>query len=985
MPHSSLQNVLRYARRMAEAGQGSPSSDADLLNHFSIHHDDGSFAVLVERHGSVVWGVCRRVLNVVQDAEDCFQAAFLVLARKAHTLQKGESLGAWLHRVAYRLALRSQAMTARRRTEEGRAAAMNPVTSEREESWKELRGLLDRELEHLSEIYRVPLVLCYLEGKSNVQAAKELGWPLGTVKGRIIRGRELLRKRLENRGLTLTAVALAALLSEQAAKAAVPGMLLMSTTSAATSFALGQAVIASGRALVLANELLRAATLGTLIKSALVMIALSLTIGGGALLADPARVDERAQGKSGIPVADTRSLPKHSEKPKTPPEHLDLAGDPLPADAICRLGSTRFRHGFPIRSLRVTPDGKHIISESSDGIRRWDLHTGKQVQAHAWETDGFRWPNWAPDISSDGELAFISVGTGIESYDMQTGAKLSTFGRGRYHRAFVSPNGNHVAALSLEEHFPVELFDAHTGKSIWRSGYYDHPMAKVNFTSDGKTMVVAGWSMLRSPPLPGNSLRIVDIETGAERLAIDLGETQPQEIAVSPDGTLVSAICQLAVNEPSGVADVIRISDLATGKEKLRIEPPPPVSKITSRRTFSAMLFPRGDNILLTAGNSEELILWDLTTGKEQRRLGNGLGNAAALAITPDGKTLVAGMRQGIRVLDFNTGRDVSSLVNASPNAIATSFSSNGATIATAGSLGENGGSQTTYWDAATGEELRRVAIPDGYVCGFANGGASALVEGWPKSKNLLLRDLGKGSERPLPANYAGGMLNIYATSADGKYIVMGDIEKDVIELFDCQTGDAVRSFSDTDLNLRYLRFTEDAKQLFAFSLDGTVRIWNRDSAKKIGQYTLPAIPDNRPRVVAPQPAMPATVSQQYPSYRIALSPNGKCIASTDSRKFILLSDAADGRNSRRVDVGEVRPNIMAFSPNSKLLVWATMDDPMIHLLDLVSCKEVKQLPGHRGIVFSFTFSSDGQQLVSSNSDGTSLVWDFGRIVKGLH
>ncbi len=395
MPQSSLQNVLRYARRMAEAGQGSPSSDADLLNHFSIHNDDGSFALLVERHGSMVWGVCRRVLDVVQDAEDCFQAAFLVLARKAHTLQKSESLGAWLHRVAYRLALRSQAITARRRTEEGRAAAMNPATSKHEESWKELRAQLDRELEHLPQIYRVPLLLCYLQGKSNAQAAKELGWPLGTVKGRLTRGRELLRKRLEKRGLTLTVAALAALLTEQAAKAAVPGILLMSTTRAATAFAMGQAIAASGRVLTLANEILRAATMGTLIKSAFVMIALSLAVGEGVLLAGSAQVEELTQGKSGSAVAETPNLPRHSEKTKTPPERLDLSGDPLPADAICRLGSTRFRHGFPIRSLRVTLDGKSIVSESFDGSRCWDLYTGKQVLAHAWETDRHvRWRNW---------------------------------------------------------------------------------------------------------------------------------------------------------------------------------------------------------------------------------------------------------------------------------------------------------------------------------------------------------------------------------------------------------------------------------------------------------------------------------------------------------------------------------------------------------------------------------------------------------------
>ena len=110
---------------------------------------------------------------------------------------------------------------------------------------------------------------------------------------------------------------------------------------------------------------------------------------------------------------------------------------------------------------------------------------------------------------------------------------------------------------------------------------------------------------------------------------------------------------------------------------------------------------------------------------------------------------------------------------------------------------------------------------------------------------------------------------------------------------------------------------------------------------------------------------------------------NGKLIASTDHREYILIRDATDGKNSRRVDVG-VRPNVLAFSPDSKLLLWASYDDRLIHLMDAASGRELRQLTGHKGWTLSLVFSPDGQRLVSSNADGTCLVWDFGRIVKSL-
>jgi RNA polymerase sigma factor (sigma-70 family) len=164
----------------------------------------GAFAEVVRRHGPMVLGVCQRVLRHYQDAEDAFQATFLVLAEKAQRLRRPELLANWLYGVAYRTALHARQRGARRREHEREAASMCAAKSEQEMGSEELRRLLDEELSRLPEKYRTPLVLCYLEGKTNEEAARLLGWPVGSMSYRLGRGRELLRKRLEARLATLS-------------------------------------------------------------------------------------------------------------------------------------------------------------------------------------------------------------------------------------------------------------------------------------------------------------------------------------------------------------------------------------------------------------------------------------------------------------------------------------------------------------------------------------------------------------------------------------------------------------------------------------------------------------------------------------------------------------------------------------------------------------------------------------------------------------
>jgi RNA polymerase sigma factor (sigma-70 family) len=148
----------------------SEPGDGELLERFVGQRDESAFAALVQRHGSMVLGVCRRVLNDWQRTEDAFQVTFLVLARKAGSLARPESLANWLHGVAYRIALKARIRVARQRTHERQAAAMSPTESQPSGSARELREVLDKEIDRLPEKYRAPLVLCYLEGKTNEEA-----------------------------------------------------------------------------------------------------------------------------------------------------------------------------------------------------------------------------------------------------------------------------------------------------------------------------------------------------------------------------------------------------------------------------------------------------------------------------------------------------------------------------------------------------------------------------------------------------------------------------------------------------------------------------------------------------------------------------------------------------------------------------------------------------------------------------------------------
>ncbi len=218
MATGQLAPVIHYLRKVTTPAAAGDIPDAELLSRFARHRDEAAFTALVRRHDPMVLAVCRRVVRDGHMAEDAFQATFLVLARKAGSLARPELLGHWLHGVAYRTAAKARTETAKRRVHERQAVRPQEINPSDEFDWQDLRAVLDEEVNRLPDRYRVPVVLCYLQGQTNAEAARRLGCSRGTIATLLARARDKLRRRLTQRGVSLSAgITLAALRKQCAA------------------------------------------------------------------------------------------------------------------------------------------------------------------------------------------------------------------------------------------------------------------------------------------------------------------------------------------------------------------------------------------------------------------------------------------------------------------------------------------------------------------------------------------------------------------------------------------------------------------------------------------------------------------------------------------------------------------------------------------------------------------------------------------------
>jgi RNA polymerase sigma factor (sigma-70 family) len=356
MGHVSLDKVIRHLRVSLVSEGSAGLADGELLERVVGQHDEAAFEVLVWRHGAMVLSLCRRLLRREHDAEDAFQATFLVLLRKARTIGKRQALGSWLYKVAFRVALRLRDQQRSRR--EQPEVDLPAGDAMPEWIWRDLRPILDEEVHALPEKYRTPFVLCYLEGLTNEEAARQIGCPKGTVLSRLSWARQRLRDRLTRQGVMLSAGALTAALSASTAMAALPAPLVATTVNAAMLLAAGKSLAGvSAQAAVLTRGVLRDMFLSKMKTVAAVLL------GIGAL----------SLGMSGVAVSALR------EKPATPPPSaVDklVAIAPgadcfpeVPAGAVSTKAAEGERHDNVVR-LRVPNHGiqPQVAVDSRGGV-----------------------------------------------------------------------------------------------------------------------------------------------------------------------------------------------------------------------------------------------------------------------------------------------------------------------------------------------------------------------------------------------------------------------------------------------------------------------------------------------------------------------------------------------------------------------------------------------------------------------------------------
>jgi RNA polymerase sigma factor (sigma-70 family) len=319
-----MSGVIRHLRRTVLLRDGARLTDEELLTDYISRRDEAALAALVHRHGPMVWGVCRRVLRNYHDAEDAFQATFLVFVRKGASIASRELLANWLYGVAHHTALKARATAARRKGRERQVLEMPEPAVAEQDLWRDLQPLLDEELSRLPDKYRVVIVLCDLEGKTRKEAARQLACPEGTVAGRLARARVMLAKRLARRGIGLSGGALAALVSQNVALAAVPASVVSSTIKAASLLAAGQAAgVVTAKVAALTEGVVQA-MFTTKIKSvlAVVLVVGFALAGAGLLYRTPAAEQPPDSGKvvqapkPGEKEAPAPALPDEKTAPK---------------------------------------------------------------------------------------------------------------------------------------------------------------------------------------------------------------------------------------------------------------------------------------------------------------------------------------------------------------------------------------------------------------------------------------------------------------------------------------------------------------------------------------------------------------------------------------------------------------------------------------------------------------------------------------------
>ena len=934
MAGTSLFSVLRQFRRLGGNPDTAEESDGALLRRFAEQREEAAFAALVQRHGPLVWDVCRHILPVLHDAEDAFQATFLVLASRPGSIRKRESLASWLHGVAYRVALRLRCEAARRTTHETKAGTMprSILDPAAEAAQREARALVHEELQQLPPRYRDPLVLFYLEGHSYEETARRLCCPVGTVRSRLARGRTRLQSRLARRGLTLSAGCLAAAAPVEAARAAA-------ATRAARVLALGQTAgeTASARALLLAQRMLATMT-AVRWKSVL-----ALLLAVGVLAAG-----------TGQPGADA---PAEKQAAPRGPDKRESAA-PLPPGAIACLGSTRFAAGVTVESVAFAPNGKVIASGNADRtIRLWDRRSGRELRRLQGHQDPVTAVVFSPDgkllASRGGQLAYLD--NSIRLWDAATGKELRRFGGVPMPR--LPPRRSHSGsfgwafALAFSADCKllasgagdtdnldgaIRLWDVASGKALRVLRGHSGRLRAFTFSPAGRTLASAG---------ADGTVRLWDADTGKERRCLRGHTGEVWSVAFSADGKTLAS---------GGEDHTARLWNVTTGKEKEVLK--------GQQRAKAVAFAPDGRTFAWSDG---PLIRLRGPDGKERRLPGPRCG-VSRLSFSRDGRTLAAlgdGLDDyAIPLWDVATGKSLSPGPGGHRAPVSqVTFAADGKRLASASE-----DNTVRLWDTRTGKELGRslldgsgvyavVFSPDARLVAAAVNGATVLRLWEPTTGK-------KHAELRMPP----GWLAAPVFAPDFKVLAAGWNRFDPAAregrgtpcLWDVATGKELRRCKGHHRNsIRGLAFTADSKKLVTGGEDNCVRVWDVASGRELRQL------EGHKRWVL----------------SVDCSPDGRTIASADGAT-IRLWDVNTGRALAvltQEGVASVR-----FAPDGKTLV-AGGYDRTVRLWEVATGKERHCFVGHQNSVQSVAFAADGRAVASGGRDTLIFLWDVTGRLRG--
>jgi RNA polymerase sigma factor (sigma-70 family) len=662
-------------------------TDRLLLARFVEDQDQAAFADLVHRHGGTVWAVCRRVLWQEQDAEDAFQAVFLLLGRKARSIRQRESVGSWLYGVAYRTSMKLRRTVMRRHAceKKGGSPAAEPAPSDQAAA-RELQRLLDEEVARLSEKYRAPFVLCCLEGLSRADAAQELGWKEGTVSSRVAQARETLTKRLARRGFTLSAVLTACALG-QGTVAAAPAALVSAALQAGVAGQAGAAFALSVTSL--ANGISHALLVTKLKAAVAVFAALALvtTAGGVAAVAlgqaepeDPPR-KAPAPAPPGIIMveqvdAQVPQLP--GNQPQPPP----VRG--RPGAIAARAVNVQALKPNDVWSVAITRDGKYAAAgagwwDQPGEVGLWDLETRKLMRLFN-ESKGVASVAFSPDGKL---LAWGSWNGHVRLRDRASGAEVADFDMPGVSRVAFSPDGKHLAGAA--EGKIVRIWDVASHEIVCELEGNLFRFHCIAFSPDGKRLLAGGGDWQANGICQVN---VWDFESKKQVLKLPSPDQAILAVAVSPDGSTIAS---------GGLVGVIHLWDAASGK---KIKTLPGHKPPRYQQWVHGLAFSPDSKTLVSGGMDRTIRFWDVAQAKETRRVEGGpplmafaqgqaggevrlraqpaggggfLSSVRDVCFAPDGQSvLVGGGPKSLRLYDVGSAKEIARIWELSPDIVAT-------------------------------------------------------------------------------------------------------------------------------------------------------------------------------------------------------------------------------------------------------------------------------------------------------------------------